>query len=337
MMNILFGIQTTGNGHISRAQDILPRLMEMGQVTILLSGEEKEVHLPCHKKLRYAGLTYEFGKDGRISVSKTASKLQISQFFKDVQELELDQYDLILNDFEPVSAWAAKLRKREVISLSHQYSFTSKNTPRPEKKNVFVESLMKHFAPSQKGLGFHFKRYDDFILPPVIKNDVQQLQVQEANHFTVYLPAYKPEFLTHLFRKHPEYDWHLFSPQIKSYHRKGNIYLNPTSKGAFLDSLASCQGVITAGGFELCAESMFLGKKLFSIPIANQYEQLCNAAALRELGVMTAPKIGDRFHVQLTRWIEDMQAVRLEHHAKVDEIIDHILRFSNNSVQSQVA
>ena len=45
-MKILYAIQGTGNGHISRARDIIPVLMQMGELDILISGTEAEVELP---------------------------------------------------------------------------------------------------------------------------------------------------------------------------------------------------------------------------------------------------------------------------------------------------
>jgi hypothetical protein len=53
----------------------------------------------------------------------------------------------------------------------------------------------------------------------------------------------------------------------------------------YYKSLASCEGLITGGGFESPAEALYLGKKLMVIPMKGQYEQQCNAAALTDMGV----------------------------------------------------
>jgi|AntAceMinimDraft_1070359.scaffolds.fasta_scaffold08644_3 uncharacterized protein (TIGR00661 family) len=336
-MNILFGIQTTGNGHISRAQEILPRLMQIGHVTILLSGEHKEVQLPCHHKIQLRGLTYAFDNEGRVSISKTAKSLKMTRFLKDVNSLDLSKFDLILNDFEPITAWAAKIKNRGCFSLSHQSSFLSEKTPRPSKRIEYIELLMKYFAPSTCGIGFHFERYDDFIMPPVIKSSVQNLNPNKGSHYTVYLPAYKPEFLESIFTKHKDAQWQIFSPQAKSQSRNGNVLIQPTAKAAFTESLENCQGVVTAGGFELCAESMFLGKKLFSIPIINQYEQLCNAAAMQKMGISTAMEIGRNFDIKLIRWMEDAKPTVLNEIANLDSIMEHVLSFSELDSERVVA
>ena len=64
------------------------------------------------------------------------------------------------------------------------------------------------------------------------------------------------------------------------------------NKTLFNQSLIHCTGIITGGGFETPAEALHLGKKLMAIPIRGQYEQQCNAAALKEMGVSCQNNIG---------------------------------------------
>ena len=49
--------------------------------------------------------------------------------------------------------------------------------------------------------------------------------------------------------------------------------------------MASCEGLFTGGGFEGPAEALFLGKKLLVAPMRFQYEQQCNAYALKQFGL----------------------------------------------------
>jgi predicted glycosyltransferase len=45
-MKILYAIQGTGNGHLSRARDIVPVLMKNHDVEILVSGSQSDVDFP---------------------------------------------------------------------------------------------------------------------------------------------------------------------------------------------------------------------------------------------------------------------------------------------------
>ena len=48
--------------------------------------------------------------------------------------LELN-YDLVISDFEPISAWASKRKNVLCVGSSHQYSFKSKKVPKPKEKS----------------------------------------------------------------------------------------------------------------------------------------------------------------------------------------------------------
>ena len=47
-MKILYAIQGTGNGHLSRARDIIPALQNKGDLDILVSGTQADVDLIYH-------------------------------------------------------------------------------------------------------------------------------------------------------------------------------------------------------------------------------------------------------------------------------------------------
>jgi uncharacterized protein (TIGR00661 family) len=82
-----------------------------------------------------------------------------------------------------------------------------------------------------------------------------------------------------------------------------NITYFPVGQKQFNHSLIHCEGIITGGGFETPAEALYLGKKVLSIPIKNHYEQECNAAALKKLGVPTLKDIGEDFGQVIENWL----------------------------------
>ena len=71
----------------------------------------------------------------------------------------------------------------------------------------------------------------------------------------------------------------------------------------FNESLISCHGIITGGGFETPAEALYLGKKILSIPIQNHYEQECNAEALKRMGVPVMYEVGRDFDTTIENWL----------------------------------
>lgn len=283
-MKILYAIQGTGNGHVSRAREIVPLLQQYGEVDLLISGTQVDVRLPHEIKYRFHGFSFIFGKKGGVDHYKTWKNMDLFQFRRDMKSLPLRSYNLILNDFEPISAWACKLQGIESVSLSHQASFKSKKVPRP-KTIDWGKLILSRYAPTTHHIGFHFDRYDDFIYTPVIRSEIRQLTSTNLGHYTVYLPAIDDKDLVPILKQIPQVRWEVFSKHTKIAYADGNVFVEPVNNEKFNQSMASCEGVLTGGGFEGPAEALHLGKKLLVAPMRFQYEQQCNAYALKQFGL----------------------------------------------------
>ena len=170
-MKILYAIQGTGNGHLSRAREIIPILQKKGDLDILISGTQADVELPYPVKYRFKGLCFIFGKKGGIDVMATYKKSNLKRLFKEIRSLPVENYDLVINDFEPVSAWACRRKHKHCVGLSHQAAVINKNSPKPEKKDMIGKSILLNNAPVSKAYGFHFANYSDEIFTPVIRSE----------------------------------------------------------------------------------------------------------------------------------------------------------------------
>ena len=73
-MRILYAIQGTGNGHLSRARDVIPVLQKKGDLDLLVSGIQADVSLPFPTKYKLKGLSFIFGKNGGVDLWKTYLK-----------------------------------------------------------------------------------------------------------------------------------------------------------------------------------------------------------------------------------------------------------------------
>ncbi len=288
---ILYAFQRTGNGHTSRAIEIIPFLKEYADVDILTSGSNSQLDFPFEIKYNYKGISLFYGKKGSISFLKTLFKNNYYLFFKNIFSFPLKKYDLIINDFEPITAWA-KIYKRagNIIGLSHQAALLYNESPRPVSNSFFMDLIIKYYAPTKKKYGFHFKKYNNFIFYPIIRNEIREIIPEYSNFFLVYLPSYSNKYLENIFNDTSE-NWQIFSPEIKKIEQKNNCTFYPINNKLFLESLANCKGVVCGGGFELPAEVMYLNKKLLVIPIKNQREQEYNATALEQIGVLKGKKL----------------------------------------------
>lgn len=85
-MKVLYAIQGTGNGHISRATEIIPLLEKKCDVDILLSGTEAEVTLDHFIKYKRKGLCYVFGKKGGVDLYETFKKMKSKRFLEEIKK-----------------------------------------------------------------------------------------------------------------------------------------------------------------------------------------------------------------------------------------------------------
>ena len=325
-MRILFAIQGTGNGHISRAREIVPLLQQHGQVDLLVSGTQADVSLDQPIAYRFHGFSFMFGKKGSVNHWKTYRYMNLLRLKKDITSLPLNNYDLIINDFEPVTAWACRLRKKESVSLSHQAAFLSSKTPRPSQNFNWAEWIFKYYAPATHHIGFHFKAYDHFIHTPVIRKEIRCLETSNLGHVTVYLPSFDDRLLAPFLKQIPEIKWEIFSKHTFKSYRDGNVWVNPVSHRAYNQSLASSHGLLTGGGFEGPAEALYLGKRVLVIPMKNQYEQQCNAAALLTLGVPVVHNLDSHFVPALRKWLSDPFLIAVNFPDHTSAIIEELIK-----------
>ncbi len=79
-MKILYAIQGTGNGHVTRSLEIIPILKKHGKVDIALSGNQTDIQLPWEIKYRLHGASFIFGKNGGIELFKSIRNFSLINF-----------------------------------------------------------------------------------------------------------------------------------------------------------------------------------------------------------------------------------------------------------------
>jgi uncharacterized protein (TIGR00661 family) len=282
-MKIFYGVQGTGNGHITRARVMAKALYAAGmEVTFQFSGRPADKYFDMGIFNNYQtckGLTFRIDK-GQVQFYKTALETKPITFIKEINALDLSGYDLVISDFEPVTAWAAKQQKKSVLGIGHQYAFRHK-IPR-QNPDPIAEQVLKHFAPANKSVGLHWHHFGQPILPPII--ETAELAPQSIkNKIIVYLPFEDQRQVVNLLAAFKNFTFHIYSPEpvISEF---DHILCNPLSRTDFQQNLTDCEGIISNSGFELASEALQLGKKILAKPIHGQMEQLANATALAQLG-----------------------------------------------------
>lgn len=329
-MKVLYAIQGTGNGHVARAQEVVPILMQYADVDLLLSGTQCDLTLPWPVKYRLKGMGFVFGKKGGVDIRKTFTSNSTATFFREVKNLPVKDYDLVISDFEPVSAWACKLRGKKCVGISHQSAILHPHAPRPENTDLLGQTILKYYAPVSQSFGFHFKELGATVSTPVIRRDVRRAIPQNKGHYTVYLPAYEDLRIISFLSNFPEIKWEVFSKHSRHPYSFQNIKFQPVNQTAFTQSMIDAEGVFCNAGFETPAEALFLKKKLLVIPMNGQYEQQCNAAMLKSMGIPVLNKLNIDGIDTFLSWLNSKQTAQVAYHDKTQRIIERVLEEAGN-------
>lgn len=280
-MKILYGVQATGNGHITRARAMLPALRAAGiEVDFVFSGREPSQYfdMDLFGTFRiFRGFTYRI-QNGRVRRLATLADARPHRFIRDIWTLDTRNYDVVLTDFEPVSAWAARRQGTPSIALAHQYAL------RYPLAGIKPSPLLRHgltaFAPANHYLGIHWQAFGQPILPPLIPPNPHPVSDQ---HFVlVYLPFENLTRIKAWLKTAPWQAFRIYAAVDKPV-SDGLIEVLPLSRTAFPRDLAACSGVICNAGFGLCSEVMNMGKKLLVRPLDHHTEQASNAHILQKM------------------------------------------------------
>ncbi|WP_163370751.1 glycosyltransferase family protein [Endozoicomonas acroporae] len=279
-VKILFGIQGMGNGHLTRSRLLAKALADRGaKVQYLVSGRQKNTLNDMEvfgDYLHRNGFAF-ISENGHLNFFQTLIHFMHDSFgfIRDVWTLNVKDYDLIISDFEPVTAWAGYLANKAVVGFGHQYSF---DFDVPILQRFSISRLaVKLFAPATETIGLHWVNFNNQpILPPIIDTTMQPCP--DKNHLVVYLPFENQDNVAHLLNNFSGYRFKIYGPRAPEV--IGNAEFFQMSVKGFKESLQSSRGVICNCGFTLIAECMHIGLPILTKPLKGQIEQLSNAYTL---------------------------------------------------------
>lgn len=302
MMRILYGVQGTGNGHISRAHVMAQELSRANiEVDFLFSGRAKDKYFAMQPFGDYAtrqGFTF-VTSNGRIQWLQTLRQLNLRQLNADINALDLRHYDLVLNDYEPITAHAAKRQKVPCVGISHQNAFRYAVPKLPYRGVNFA--VMNRLAPVDVAIGLHWHNFGAPILPPIIDHQHTAATTVVKNQVLVYLPFENCAGLSHLLNPLDDYRFIVYHPNATA-QTVANCQFKPPSREGFAADLAASQSVFCNAGFELPSEALAQGKRLLVKPVSGQIEQGSNALALEALDLAWSCQRLDRNLIR--EWLE---------------------------------
>jgi len=239
-----------------------------------------------------------------------------------VKNLDLSGYDLVICDFEPVTAWAAKLQGIKTVGIGHQYAFCY-DIPRAG-ADFLGEKVLHYFAPVSVGLGVHWHHFHHPILPPVIEREMGTAQAK-PDKVIVYLPFEDVSHVIQLLKQFQSHQFYVYSPTSpKTTEHPANVHVRQLSRAGFQKDFADASAVICNAGFELASEALQTGKKILVKPLRGQMEQASNALALELLQLGQVMQSLDP--ASIATWLEQSRAIHVQYPDSAQAIVDWLLQ-----------
>ena len=264
---------------------------------------------------------------GRLRPFQTLMQNSVRELYRDIVKLDLSDFDLVISDFEPISAWAARRQGVPCITIGHQYAF--EYAIPIEGDSLVSRAIMKFFAPGAERLGLHWHHFEQPILPPIIDTRERALPIRDGQ-VLVYLGFESPAEVIPLLQRFPRQKFVYYGDFGKPLEDR-NVSLRPLSVQGFKQDIAQSRGVICNAGFELASEALYLGKSLLVKPLQGQMEQLSNALALERLG------LGQRMQTlneeAISRWLDTAPVPECHYPDVAEAIVNWLLKPQRPTVQ----
>jgi len=322
-MRILYGVQTTGRGHLVRARALIAALKARGhEVHTLFSGPPVEpvwldaVFEPWTVR---EGLTH-ISIDGRVSYMATVRRLHLLKLVKDVRAFDASGFELVISDYEPITARIARRAKLPSLGVGHLYAYAHR-IPMAG-RNVFNHAVMRRFAPVDVPLGLHWHHFGHPILPPMILPDVPSPDMaRDDGPVLVYLGFESLDAVTDLLGRLRDIAFRVYT-RVDAPRQVGNVELMPIDRTSFLADLVRARGVICNTGFSLVSEALHLGKRVLTKPVRHQTEQESNAESLEQLGLATVCRTLDPRAI--AAWLDSPPPVPMRYPDVMAAVLDWI-------------
>lgn len=196
--------------------------------------------------------------------------------------------DVLINDFEPLSNYVAKILRIPCITVDNEAVIISTEYHVPARfrwnarKVRWLVSLISPFANKRIIPTFFYPKLQDknaVLCSPVMQNEVFSKKARVGKHVLVYQTSKTNDALLPALLGVPEVRFVVYGFECEA--RMKNVEFKRTG---FLYDLRSCSAVITNGGFTLMTEALALGKPVLSLPVLGQFEQVLNGLYLDKIG-----------------------------------------------------
>ena len=312
-MKIVVGVCGFGLGHSTRQRPIVEGLLGRGHDVILVTNDQSHEFFARHFPLLPNARVYvprihttPHGLDFTATADDPANaQPEAHRAFWNACALVEQLYgkpDLVISDYDMVSAQIAYLFDAPLVTLDQQSKFLGYECPpidafTPDEHRMrlgyFFPKARARFATSFFRVDYPaVAEYQVTMLPPILGADVKGLVAEPVDgNVTVYLSAanHIAQPLDELLDLFGEFADHRFTCFVgpEATDVPDNVTLRPNGRADFIDCLRHSDAVISTAGHNLITEALYLDVPMFLLPFAH-YEQQLNARVITDAGLGAA-------------------------------------------------
>jgi uncharacterized protein (TIGR00661 family) len=344
MARIVYGLSGEGSGHAMRGKVVLGHLVRAGHAVKVATFDRGLAALAQDFDVTpVEGLSIA-ARDNRVSVARTlaANLKKLPRGARSAKELRRTlfgefQPDLVICDFEPVTAHLALRERVPLVTLDNQHFLRyveHERVPGRAREARTTLSIVRAIVPrSQRSIVTSFlpgrpKNERTFLVPPILRPEILALEPSRGEHVLVYCTQPYPSLLDDL-RSLGHVPFRLYGFERAG--KEGQLDFRKFSAAGFLEDLASARAVVATAGFTLLGETLQLGKPLLALPMKGQYEQELNSYLLGKSGwgrdgrLATRETLGD-FLFRLPQYEQALESYPRQDNRKTFAAVDAAVR-----------
>jgi uncharacterized protein (TIGR00661 family) len=313
-MKILIGVCGFGNGHCFRQSCVLNQLRQRGHEVALFTHDRSGSFFQTYYQevpqfivrvpwISASHIGLDFGRIAGDSRNTFGDGYSINFSAMDkVLNLFHGPPDLVISDYDPISAQFGYATCRPVITIDNQSKFLGFQFPplngltRNEDRcrlSFFFPQALARFAVSFFQVSWPpDPQFPVTVIPPLVRRAVLDLAPAKqsnngATHIAVYLSPYGPidqplPELGDALRRCATARFSIYSQNAVA-ESGGNVRFRGFDTQGFAEELRDATAVICTAGHNLLSELMYLQKPVLALPF-DTFEQSCNAAVISERG-----------------------------------------------------
>lgn len=268
-------------------------------------------------------------------------KSNYDELYKKARELSPD---VIVTDFEMYSTYVSKLLNIPLISLDNMHIITQAEISYPQNQRLEMlkaKAVIKTYVVKPKVhiiTSFFYPKIrsnkNAVIYPPIIREDILNLQPTTKDHIVVYQTSKESVKLIKRLKELKNEKFIVYG--FNKDEIDGNLTYKQFNEDEFYDDLASAKAVICNGGFTFITEAITLKKPIYSVPARGNFEQLLNGYYVQKLGFgeyhdkMSVKRL-EKFLNRLPKYQEKLSKVKkTSNDGIIKELIYRIDKYSKN-------